>query len=341
VIELADPFAGVPPPTPACRATVVIPAHNEAQHIVRTLQALARQRDVDGSPLAPDTFDVLVYANNCSDATAELVRGFAARHPAYAVSVAEGCLPANVAHVGTARRAAMDAASRRFAAAGTADAILAGTDADTVAAPMWLAWTLREMRSADAVMGRILVDPLEWWSLPEHTRRMLSEENTYQFTIAQLQSHLSPRPHDPWPRHWQRSGPSFAVRVSAYEHAGGVPPVRVLEDIALYDALARDGARIRHSLRVRVFTSARLQSRAPGGFGTRIGEWNALPQACMPLLVEDPGVTLRRLRGDDVAASERRPCIPVADATAILRQMIGRGGTAARATRSSVASIAG
>jgi hypothetical protein len=51
--------------------------------------------------------------------------------------------------------------------------------------------------------------------------------------------------------------------------------VRALEDIALYDALERNGARIRHSLRVRVTTSARFGSRAPGGFGSRICEWSA------------------------------------------------------------------
>jgi hypothetical protein len=341
MIVPSDPFANVPAPRAACRATVVIPARDEAVLIGRTLDALARQRHVNGSLLAADTFDVLVYANNCADDTAGVVRAAARRHPAHAIHVAEEVLPPNVAHIGTARRAAMNAASARFAAAGIGAALLAATDADSVPSPTWLAWTLREMERADVVTGRILVDPDEWRLLPESTRRMLREEDAYHFAIAQLKSQLDPKPHDPWPRHWQRSGPSLAVRLSAYDAVGGVPPVRTLEDIALYDALERSGARIRHSLRVRVRTSARLHSRAAGGFGERIKTWQQ-PDEKRPLLVEDPDITLARLRGEDVGPpSEHVPCIRAAEATAMLRQVIARGVSEERATRSKVVSIAG
>jgi hypothetical protein len=154
--------------------------------------------------------------------------------------------------------------------------------------------------------------------------------------IAQLKTQIDPKPHDPWPRHWQRSGPSLAVHLAAYDAVGGVPPVRALEDIALYDLLERSGARIRHSFRVRVTTSARLHSRALGGFGTRIEAWHG------PFLVEDPEITLARLHGEPVGApSEQLACVPAAEATATLRQMIARGVSDARATRSNVASIAG
>lgn len=336
----SEPFANVPAPHPACRVTVVIPALNEAEHLPRTLAALVGQRDVDGSPLAPQTYDVLVYANNCTDATADVVRSFALRHPRHAVYVAEQWLPANIAHIGTARCTAMNAAAARFAGAG-ALAVLAGTDADTIPSPTWLAWTLREMRDADAVMGRILVDPAEWCSLPRHTRQMLLDENAYLMAVSHLASVMAPTSHDPWPRHWQRSGPSFAVRVDAYEAVGGVPPVRVLEDIALYDALEQRGARIRHSLRVRVRTSARLASRAAGGFGTWLAEWNAQGPDGSPLLVEHPETTVARMRGEATLPCVSRPHIPAAAATALLHQRIARGDNAKRATRNSVASIAG
>jgi hypothetical protein len=337
-----DPFAAVPAPHPACRATVVIPARDEAELIGRTIDALCDQRDVDGLRLAPATFDVLVYANNCSDATSAAVRSAALRHPGYAVHVAEECLPPNVAHIGTARRAAMNAASARFTAAGIGDGVLVATDADSIPAPTWLVWTLREMVHADVVTGRIVVDPGEWCTLPLATRAMLLEEDAYHFAIAQLATQLDPKPHDPWPRHWQRSGPSLAVRLSAYDAVGGVPPVRMLEDIALYDALERHGARIRHSLRVRVWTSARLQSRAAGGFGARIRAWHELGDACRPLLVEDPEITLARLRGEAVGSPDEHPaCVPAAAATLLLRQVIARGVSEARAARSNVASIAG
>jgi hypothetical protein len=337
--RLADPFAAVPPVRRGTRVTVVIPAHDEAAHIERALVALAAQRDVAGGPLDPRLYDVLVYANNCDDDTAGIVRRFAAQRPAVAVAVAEEHLPANVAHIGTARRAAMNAASARFAAAGITDGILAATDADTVVAPAWIAWTLREMERADVVTGRIVVDPDDWAALPPAVRAMLDEENTYQFACARLATILAPNPADPWPRHWQRSGPSFAVRVDAYDRAGGVPPVRALEDVALYDALKRTGARIRHSLRVRVTTSGRLHARAPGGFADRICAWNELSAtAALPLLVEDPATTVARLRGESVPAL---PLVPVAEAVDALRQLIARGASAERATRANVASIAG
>ncbi len=335
---LADPFATVPPPHPTTRVTVVIPAHNEAAHIERALAALNAQRDTDGTPLAPSCYDVLIYANNCDDDTAAIARRFAT-HASCTIAVAEEHLPANVAHIGTARRAAMNAASARLTAAGITDGILAATDADTVVTPTWIAWTLREMERADVVTGRILVDSDDWAAFPCAVRTMLAEENTYQFACARLATIVAPDPADPWPRHWQRSGPSFAVRVDAYERAGGVPPVRTLEDVALYDALERTGARIRHSLRVRVSTSGRLHARAPGGFADRISTWNERCAAApMPLYVEDPAVTVARLRGESVAAV---PLVPVADALEALRQLIARGASAERATRANVASIAG
>jgi glycosyltransferase involved in cell wall biosynthesis len=304
-----------------CVATVVIPAHNEAGYIARTLRALVDQRELDGVPLDPATFDILVYANSCSDATAAIVRDVAAAHPRHSMFVGEEELPREIAHVGTARGAVMDAAAARFFARDREDGAIISTDADTLPSPTWLACTLRELRHADAVMGRILFDRDEWAQLPEHTRRTLRDESAYYFTVARLEAQFAPKPSDPWPRHWQNWGPSFAVRARAYAAAGGVPRVRVLEDIALYRALERSGARIRHSLRVRVTTSARLDPRAIGGFGTRIGEWNALAGDALQLLVEHPADTLERLRGVG-RPSRVRPRMRAAEATARLRRAI-------------------
>jgi glycosyltransferase involved in cell wall biosynthesis len=336
------PFVAIPAPHPDCRVTVVIPARDEAAYVGRAIDALCNQRDLDGSPFSPQRFDVLVYANNCVDDTVSVVRAAARRYSRYAVHLAEESLPPNVAHIGTARRAAMNAASARFACAGITDAVLAATDADSVPSPVWLAWTLREMQHVDVVTGRITVDQDEWRMLPASTRAMLRAEDIYQFAVARLGGLLDPKPHDPWPRHWQRSGPSLAVRLAAYDAVGGVPPVRMLEDVALYDALERRGARIRHSLHVRVTTSARLQSRAPGGFGARIKAWNEKAGEHRRLLVEDPDITLARLRGEGAGSpSEHKAYVPAAEATAVLRQVIARGVSADRATRNNVESIAG
>jgi hypothetical protein len=235
----------------------------------------------------------------------------------------------------------MNAASARFAAAGIHDGILCATDADTVPAPAWIAWTLREIEAADAVTGRIIIDPLEYRALPAATQAMLTEENAYHFAVARLRTQIDPRAYDPWPRHWQRSGPSFAVRLAAYDRVGGVPPVRCLEDVALYDALESHGARIRHSLHVRVTTSARLHARAPGGFGERISAWSAT-DAPRTFLVEEPDITIARLRGEDVGPPENYvPCVTAAAAMNVFAQLTARGVSEARATLRSVASIAG
>jgi hypothetical protein len=211
----------------------------------------------------------------------------------------------------------MDAAAARYGA--RRNAVLAATDADTRPARDWVAQILAEIAGADAVMGRIFVEPRDWNALPAHTRRMLRDEDAYQLALSRVRAVLSPCAHDPWPRHWQRSGPSFALRVEAYRLAGGVPPVPVLEDIALYDALAGAGARIRHSPRVRVWTSGRTLSRASGGFGARVADWSA-GAVDAEFLVEHPTDTLARMVGGPQSVTHQP--IPARDAARLLDQLM-------------------
>jgi len=58
------------PPTATCAACIVVPARDEADTIERTLVALATQRTVDGHPLDPASFEIILLANNCPDETA-------------------------------------------------------------------------------------------------------------------------------------------------------------------------------------------------------------------------------------------------------------------------------
>ena len=66
------------PPLVGLQVSVVIPAKDEAEGLPATLAALANQTDLQGQPLPPGCFEVLVLANNCTDATAEVVRQQAA-----------------------------------------------------------------------------------------------------------------------------------------------------------------------------------------------------------------------------------------------------------------------
>jgi hypothetical protein len=332
-----DVFAGAAPQRAGCGVAVTIPAKDEAATIARTLAALTAQQHTDGTPLDADAFEVLVFANNCSDATAAVARAFATR-TRVAVHVAQASLPTADAHVGTARRALMDAAALRFAAAGREGLILT-TDADSVVAPSWIAATQTEMHGVDAVTGRIVLDPAYLASLTPAGRRMLASEGAYQFAVSELQARIDPCAHDPWPRHWQHFGASFAVRSDVYRAAGGLPPVRCLEDVAFYEALQQRAARVRHSLRVRVTTSGRHTARVSGGLASYLGNLDALAQHERPFLVEHPDSTFERLAGIDATL---RAQVPLDAAIAGLRDQIARvRSSAACATRSSAASGAG
>jgi glycosyltransferase involved in cell wall biosynthesis len=121
---------------------------------------------------------------------------------------------------------------------------LAFTDADTVVSPDWLATQLS--LQTDAVCGSIAV--LDW---SEHHGdvRLLFEAH-----YRDLDGH----------RHIH--GANLGVSAEAYRKVGGIPHLAVSEDVALVEALERDGWRIAWSAAPRVVTSARRRSRASGGF---------------------------------------------------------------------------
>ncbi|RFP63596.1 glycosyltransferase [Hymenobacter lapidiphilus] len=284
-------WSHLPPPSPALRATIIIPAKDEADALPATLAALAAQTDEQGQPLPPGCFEVLVLANNCTDNTAAIVQTFAATHPALVLHAAELTLPPTEAHVGRARRLLMDEAAHRLELAGQPQATIISTDADTRVAPNWLDATFRELGlGVDAVAGRIL---MEESSRACPVRRCQLQDATYQLLGAQLETQLDPQPHDPWPRHHQHFGASLAVTVAAYRQVGGLPVVPFLEDEALYQALLRHDLRVRHSPAVRVFTSGRQQGRVAVGLSWQLREWARLGQ--QQLLVPDPAALAHEL----------------------------------------------
>lgn len=343
-------FAALPPPDANCRCTVVIPAKNEAATIERTLAALADQRFAD-----PRHVDVIVYANDCSDDTAARVDNAQRRTPQLRILVATGALPRDAAHIGRARRAVMDAAAERFFAAGRPGGIIASTDADSIVDRLWIAQTIAAMHDVDAVTGRIEVIPAEWDALPPHMRNNLALHTSYVRALATLEAVLDPLDHDPAPRHSDHFGASFAVTARAYRAAGGCPELPQLEDLALYRALLRSGARVRHSNAVHVATSARTLARVEGGFATHL---RALDHRGPSWFVENPRDSIEtlsmhaRMRAGMTSAEfsdfcarfderpRRYPTVPVEVAVATVRATIA-ASNAPRPTRISAASGAG
>jgi glycosyltransferase involved in cell wall biosynthesis len=127
---------------------------------------------------------------------------------------------------------------------------LAFTDADTTVADDWL---VRQLDCcADAVCG--VVDVHDWsphiGAVREHFGR------TYMDADGHRHIH----------------GANLGVSARAYLEAGGFPPLESSEDVALVDALLRNGARIEWSAAPRVLTSARTDFRAKRGFGATLIE---------------------------------------------------------------------
>ena len=294
-------WKSLPDPDPLLEASVIVPVKDEARRLGATLRCLAAQRGEDGRPMAPGRFEIIVLANNCNDASAEVVRRYAARRPQLRLYVVEATFPKAVAHVGHARACLMNEACRRLLAVGRENGVIASTDGDTQVGPGWLAATLAEVgNGADAVGGRIVM--LADAAMPPGLARYTRRDATYQRLRVQLEHALDPDPADPWPRHHQHFGASLAITARAYVHVGGLPAEPFLEDEALYQALRRHDIQVRHSERVEVLTSNRQHGRVAVGLSWQLREWAALSRGHREAMVPDPAawaqelVLRRRLR---------------------------------------------
>jgi len=174
---------------------------------------------------------VIVVADDCFDHT----DAFAMAAGAVVVSVFKR-------NVGKARAQGADLAIARGAR------WLAFTDADTQVAPDWLSSQLA--CRTDAVCGVIGIT--DWsghaFNVKEEFYRTYRDEDGHR--------HIH--------------GANLGCSTAAYRKAGGFQPLTFNEDVALVDALIATGASVGWSNKVRVSTSARLDSRTPWGFGATL-----------------------------------------------------------------------
>ena len=271
-----------------CRVSVIIPARNEEAHLARSLDALRDQRDLANDPLDPTSYEVLLFLNNCTDASPAVVERYKAQFPEFPLSVASGDLAPDQAHVGTARRWLMDAAYERLCE--VPGAAILSTDADTVVAPDWIARNLTALdRGADVVGGVIHLFPAELAQLQREEPDVAlayARDRELQGMVAYLESLLDPDLADPWPRHLEHFGASLACTAEIYARAGGLPPVKPLEDVAFIDALRKIGARIRHCPETHIFTSARMDGRAEVGLSGQLRHWREESGKKLPHLAD-------------------------------------------------------
>ena len=195
--------------------------------------------------------------------------------PRFRLHIAECNFATEQAHIGEVRRLLMDSACHRLAQHPNPDSAILSTDADTEVAPDWIAQNLNEIaRGAQAVGGRILFRSSDLSQLDSKTRDIQRWNDRYNLLASWLEHHCDPQAHDPWPRHHQHFGGSFAVTPAAYRSVGGLPPKEFLEDLALYRNLIRQDLPFRHSWKVRVHTSARLHGRTEVGLAEQLTRWN-------------------------------------------------------------------
>ena len=248
---------------------VAIPARNEAARIGACLRAIGR------GTVRPDA--IVVLMNNCTDGSARAV-GDAAAELAVPVVARAVTLDRGRAHAGWARRLAMEHAARLAGA----DGVLLCTDADGVPDADWVAANLRALAAgADAVAGMAEIDPDEALLIPAALHEADALECAYAAQLDRIDWLTDPDPCDPWPRHDQHSGASIAVTASAYRAVGGISPIPLGEDRALFDALRRIDARIRHAPDAIVTVSGRTDGRARGGMADTIRRRLVCPDAML------------------------------------------------------------
>ena len=289
------------PPALQTRVSVIVPVRNEAETLPSTLGALANQVDFQGQALAPDSYEIIVFANNCTDHSAALVRQFAQQHPQLQLHLIEQTLPPAEAHIGRVRQILMDEACQRLRWVGIPKGAIASTDGDSRVDRHWIAAMRYEIdRGADALGGRTVTDRAERAALDAATRTSYLRFVGYRYLIKQLEDYLDPDPFDRAPRHYQFFGANFAVTYEMYARAGGMPPVPTAEDVTFHRALVRAGARVRHSPLMRVTTSARQCGRASLGLADRLSQFQTLGQTQQSFLVEPAAAIEAKLlaRGD-------------------------------------------
>ncbi|MBO0906471.1 glycosyltransferase [Jiella sonneratiae] len=278
---------------PARLAPVVaVPVRNEAERIAELIAALGRQSWLAGGD---DVLPVVMVFNNCSDDSAVIAAAAAALDPRLALHPVTVNFPPAVAHVGSARRLALEVARRLLPE--SVDGVLLTTDADARPRAGWIEANLAAIAAgADVVGGRIVGDATEEAALGSRFVERARAHALYAELCDRITATIDPLDHDPLPRHHDHTGASLAVRATAHDRVGGLPPLAFREDLAFVSRLRAAGARLRHDPAVEVEVSARTVGRAAGGMADCLRHWVDLANAEAPHLVEAPARVVARAR---------------------------------------------
>ncbi len=246
---------------------VIMPAHNEEEHLGRALAAVQRAATALSRHRPAVRTRITVVLDGCTDGSAAIAARYADDDSRI------GVVEVSLRSVGASRAAGIAAAgiadtksgspemgpavvgpgngvparAGRSQEPGSARIWLANTDADSRVPEHWLLGHVAFAEAgADAVLGSVEPDPDGMD--PELLRRWL-ERHPFE----------EDHPHI--------YGANFGVRASAYLAAGGFPELRSDEDRWLVQRLRGGAFTVLSTDSIRVMTSGRTQARAPHGFG--------------------------------------------------------------------------
>ncbi len=216
---------------------VGVPACNEQLLIEDSIAAVLASADALDDP---SSVRLVIACDSCVDDSVAIAQRFALADGR--VQVLEGTWR----NAGAARAAAIrHALSSAAEQAPLGEVWVATTDADTLVPVDWLLVHAESWSHGDhAVAG--VVDLLD----AEPAVRVVFDRH---YAVG----------HD---GHGHVHGANLGVRADAYTRVGGFPEIDLAEDHALWRALRAAGFTCRSSVALRVATSARLNSRARGGF---------------------------------------------------------------------------
>jgi glycosyltransferase involved in cell wall biosynthesis len=221
------------------RAAVVIPARNERTNLPACLRAV-----LTAALCIPTPVTIVVVLDASDDDSAKLAGEYGP--DVHFVSIEAG-------NVGTARAVGFGYA--RSLCGEDTECWYATTDADSRVDPGWLVHQLDQ--SADMVLGVVRV--ADWHHRPADVADRYVQD--YQ---ADSQDSLDGHVH----------GANMGFAARAYWRVGGFRALASGEDVDLVERFEAAGYRIHRDGELSVITSARVRSRAPGGFADHLNQFD-------------------------------------------------------------------